>query len=127
MGKLKAAIQELIGSGGEAGPACRELVIPMLQSSFSSMITANVEAGNASTKLGNLVTLFVSGTGLTQRLLNGELLRGGDFSSLGDHRMAMALRVASLGADGPVRIDDEACVAKSFPDFFPVFSSLLRK
>ena len=72
-------------------------------------------------------TLTVSGTGLTQRLLNGELLRGGDFSSLGDHRMAMALRVASLGADGPVRIDDEACVAKSFPDFFPVFSSLLRK
>jgi 5-enolpyruvylshikimate-3-phosphate synthase len=32
--------------------------------------------------------------------------------------MAMALTVASLGADGPIMIDDTACVAKSFPGFF---------
>ena len=29
----------------------------------------------------------------------------------------MALSIAALGADGPVEIDDTACVAKSFPGF----------
>jgi 5-enolpyruvylshikimate-3-phosphate synthase len=31
--------------------------------------------------------------------------------------MVMALKVASLGADGPIVVDDEDCVAKSFPLF----------
>jgi 5-enolpyruvylshikimate-3-phosphate synthase len=38
--------------------------------------------------------------------------------------MVMALRVASLGADGPVDIDDTACVAKSFPGFQDLFDQL---
>jgi 3-phosphoshikimate 1-carboxyvinyltransferase len=35
-----------------------------------------------------------------------------------DHRIAMALAVASLGADGKVYIRDSQCVAKSYPCFF---------
>jgi 3-phosphoshikimate 1-carboxyvinyltransferase len=35
-----------------------------------------------------------------------------------DHRIAMALAVASLGATGKVSIRDSQCVAKSYPDFF---------
>jgi 3-phosphoshikimate 1-carboxyvinyltransferase len=35
-----------------------------------------------------------------------------------DHRIAMALAVASLGADGKVYIRDSQCVAKSYPGFF---------
>jgi 3-phosphoshikimate 1-carboxyvinyltransferase len=62
--------------------------------------------------------LSVIGHTLESRLLNKNLLKGGDYSSYHDHRMAMALTVASLGADGPVVIDDTACVAKSFPAFF---------
>ena len=65
--------------------------------------------------------LHVLGETLTSRLLNGRLLRGGSFTSRGDHRMAMALKVASIGASGPVVIDDTACVAKSFPDFWGMF------
>ena len=65
--------------------------------------------------------LVVQGESLVSRLLNGRLLRGGEYTSRHDHRMAMALKVASLGAAEPVVIDDEACVAKSFPDFFKVF------
>ena len=38
--------------------------------------------------------------------------------------MVMALKVASLGADGPVDIDDTACVAKSFPGFNVLFDKL---
>ena len=65
--------------------------------------------------------LVIQGESLTGRLLNGRLLKGGAYTSRHDHRMAMALRVAALGADGPIVIDDEACVAKSFPEFFKVF------
>ena len=65
---------------------------------------------------GDLLT--VEGHSLESRILNGTLLKGGEYTSYHDHRMAMALTVASLGADGPVIIDDTDCVAKSFPGFF---------
>ena len=52
------------------------------------------------------------------------LLHGGNYTSCKDHRMVMALKVASLGADSPIVIDDEACVAKSFPQFNELFSRL---
>ena len=35
----------------------------------------------------------------------------------------MALKVAALGADSPIVIDDEECVAKSFPQFHETFNS----
>ena len=68
--------------------------------------------------------MTIEGMGLPQRLLTGNLLKGGKFTSHGDHRMVMALRVASLGADAPVEIDDTACVAKSFPGFPELFEKL---
>ena len=76
--------------------------------------------------------LVVKGYSLVQRLLgqsSGEscqpgLLKGGEYTSHHDHRMVMALKVASLGADGPIIIDDEDCVAKSFPSFNEQFSLL---
>ena len=66
--------------------------------------------------------MVITGMGLTQRILQGKLLRGGSFRSHADHRMVMALKVASLGADSPVEIDDVTCVAKSFPTFNEMFS-----
>ena len=68
--------------------------------------------------------MTITGMGLTQRILTGNLLKGGRFPSYGDHRMVMALKVASLGAATPVEIDDTACVAKSFPTFNELFDSL---
>ncbi|MBQ9192385.1 MAG: type I 3-dehydroquinate dehydratase [Bacteroidales bacterium] len=68
--------------------------------------------------------MTVGGMGLPQRLLTGNLLKGGKFTSHGDHRMVMALKVASLGADSPVEIDDTTCVAKSFPGFLEMFDRL---
>jgi 3-phosphoshikimate 1-carboxyvinyltransferase len=44
-------------------------------------------------------------------------LRGGHVASGGDHRIAMALAVAGLCADGAVTIDDPACIETSFPGF----------
>ena len=61
--------------------------------------------------------LVIFGESLAARLLNGRLLDGGEYTSRHDHRMVMALKVASLGAKSPIVIDDEACVGKSFPGF----------
>ena len=68
--------------------------------------------------------MTIEGMGLTQRILEGKLLRGGHYASHADHRMVMALKVAALGADSPIEIDDTACVAKSFPTFNEIFDSL---
>ena len=65
--------------------------------------------------------MLVEGQAYSTRLLRGTLLHGGKFTSHHDHRMVMALRVAELGADAPIEIDDTECVAKSFPDFEKVF------
>ena len=55
------------------------------------------------------------------------LLKGGAYTSHHDHRMVMALKVAALGADGPITIDDESCVSKSFPQFHDIFAAVTRK
>ena len=81
--------------------------------------------------------LVIEGHGLAQRLLGGVpderhsgaeplpgLLKGGRYTSHHDHRMVMALKVAALGADSAIEIDDEECVAKSFPQFHDIFSRL---
>ena len=68
--------------------------------------------------------MTIEGMGLTQRILTGRLLKGGRYASHADHRMVMALRVASLGADSPVEIDDTTCVSKSFPLFNEMFDKL---
>ena len=68
--------------------------------------------------------MVIEGHSLAQRLLDNCLLKGGRYTSHHDHRMVMALKVASLGADGPISIDDEQCVAKSFPQFHEIFDKL---
>ena len=92
--------------------------------------------------------MVIEGHSLAQRLLGGSpitpgmtdtsssvissevekslpcLLKGGSYTSHHDHRMVMALKVAALGADSPISIDDEQCVAKSFPQFHEIFEKL---
>lgn len=68
--------------------------------------------------------LIVEGHSLARRILTHTLLRGGSFTSHHDHRMVMALRVAAIGADSPIEIDDTQCVAKSFPTFGELFGKL---
>ena len=68
--------------------------------------------------------LIVEGHSLARRSLTHTLLRGGSYTSHHDHRMVMALRVAAIGADSPIEIDDTQCVAKSFPTFGELFGKL---
>jgi 3-phosphoshikimate 1-carboxyvinyltransferase len=52
-------------------------------------------------------------------VINGPRdLEGARVSAHGDHRVAMALAVAGLIADGRTEIDGAECVEISYPDFF---------
>lgn len=52
-------------------------------------------------------------------------LRGARCESHGDHRVAMALTVAGLKADGETCIGDIGCIRTSFPDFVEVLARLI--
>jgi 3-phosphoshikimate 1-carboxyvinyltransferase len=41
-----------------------------------------------------------------------------------DHRIAMSALVMGLASDKPVKVDDTAFIATSFPDFIPMMRSL---
>ena len=43
-----------------------------------------------------------------------------------DHRMAMCGSLAAFLAPCPIRIEDPACVAKTFPDYFEAFFALVQ-
>ena len=52
-------------------------------------------------------------------------LRGTTVESYGDHRLAMALAVAGLLADGETVIQDAECAADSFPGFWQLLRGVL--
>ena len=51
-------------------------------------------------------------------------LHGAIIDSHNDHRVAMAIAMASLKTKGDIKILNAGCVSKSFPNFFSVFESL---
>jgi 3-phosphoshikimate 1-carboxyvinyltransferase len=54
----------------------------------------------------------------------GARLRGTRVQSGGDHRMAMALVVAGLVADGETVVEDTECIATSYPGFLETVNAL---
>ena len=54
-------------------------------------------------------------------------LRGAKIDPRGDHRIAMALAVAGLGAEGTTVIQGAECVAVSFPDFFATIDRMVER
>jgi len=66
------------------------------------------------------------------RLEDGLAIEGGtnpsgaDFRSFGDHRIAMAFSIASLGLVGPSSIDDESVVSVSCPEFYDLLSKVAK-
>ena len=73
------------------------------------------------TRMGAVVEEFAD-----RMIIHGEggrNLRGAEIETYNDHRMAMSMAVAGLKVPG-VRILEEQCVAKSFPDFWQRFAQL---
>ena len=54
----------------------------------------------------------------------GHVAGGGLVTTHMDHRIAMSALVMGLAADKPVKVDDTAFIATSFPDFIPMMRSL---
>jgi 3-phosphoshikimate 1-carboxyvinyltransferase len=56
----------------------------------------------------------------------GRPLRGANADSHGDHRLAMALAILGLAADGETIVDDAAAVEVSYPGFWEDLGGLAR-
>ncbi len=69
----------------------------------------------------------VEGMCMARRVVEGKMLKGGHFLTHSDHRVAMALKIASLGCDGKMTFDTLDCINKSFPGFVEIFESLKIK
>jgi 3-phosphoshikimate 1-carboxyvinyltransferase len=54
----------------------------------------------------------------------GHVRGGGLVATHMDHRIAMSALVMGLAADKPVKVDDTAFIATSFPDFIPMMRGL---
>jgi 3-phosphoshikimate 1-carboxyvinyltransferase len=54
-----------------------------------------------------------------------QLIPGAVIDTYDDHRMAMCLSLVTLGGV-PIRINDPACVNKTFPEYFKVFAGIAQ-
>jgi 3-phosphoshikimate 1-carboxyvinyltransferase len=80
-------------------------------------------AATADMLRANGVTVEIEGDDLIVRG-QGRVAGGGEVLTHMDHRIAMAALVMGLAAENPVRIDDAAFIATSFPGFVELMRSL---
>ena len=57
-------------------------------------------------------------------IYGGTPLNGGEVDSYNDHRIAMAMTIAAIGAKDSVKIKGSECVNKSYPNFYKDFKEL---
>lgn len=73
-------------------------------------------------RMGAQVEEFPDGLRVAGR--SAGKLKGATIEPRGDHRIAMALAIAALGAEGETTIRDAECTDVSFPEFFDVLDRL---
>ena len=56
----------------------------------------------------------------------GNRIQGAHVLSYDDHRVAMSLAIAALGANGHTSIENSECIAISYPTFESDLSSLIH-
>ncbi|MFB0526595.1 MAG: 3-phosphoshikimate 1-carboxyvinyltransferase [bacterium] len=85
-----------------------------------------------SDRIGNVVSeLSKMGASIKEKedgmvISGGRRLVGSSVNSLGDHRMAMALTIGGLIADGETTINDVACIDTSFPHFMETLKRMVE-
>jgi len=139
IGDLSVKYSRLSG-GSIAGPQVAEMIdeLPML-AALSAYTEKGIEIHDAAElrvkesdriatlatglrQMGADVEEFPDGLRVTGR--SAGQLRGAKVDPQGDHRIAMALSVAALGAEGDTVIRDAECVGVSFPEFFATLERL---
>ncbi len=84
-----------------------------------------------SDRIGNLVSeLSKMGASIKEKedgmvISGGKRLAGSSVDSFGDHRMAMALTIGGLIADGETTVNDVACIDTSFPHFMDTLNRMV--
>jgi len=53
-------------------------------------------------------------------------LKGTSVKSFADHRIAMALTIAGLGAIGKTKVNDTDCIRTSFPEFEELLKRVIK-
>jgi 3-phosphoshikimate 1-carboxyvinyltransferase len=86
-----------------------------------------------SDRIGNVVSeLSEMGASIEEKkdgmvISGGKRLVGSSVNSFGDHRMAMALTIAGLIADGETIVNDVACIDTSFPHFMDTLDRMVEE
>lgn len=110
-----------------------ELPIIAVLAAFAEGETVISDAEELKVKESNRIVSMVTElakTGIDIRetedgmVLSGGYVRGADFESYGDHRVAMALAVLGLAADGESTISDAECVGVSCPEFWELYKKV---
>ena len=139
VGDLSVRYSELSG-GSIAGPQVAEMIdeLPML-AALGAYTEKGIEIHDASElRVKESDRIATLATGLRQMGADLEEFRdglrvagrsagklgGAKVDPQGDHRIAMALSVAALGAQGDTVIRDAECVGVSFPEFFATLERL---
>jgi 3-phosphoshikimate 1-carboxyvinyltransferase len=127
-----------LGAATVAGPLIPRLIdeVPALAvaAAFGRGVTEVRDAGELRVKESDRIAALARelgrmGVRVEERpdgmvIAGGQRPRGARVDSGGDHRMAMALTVAGLVADGETLVEDTACVATSFPGFAETLNAL---
>jgi len=85
-----------------------------------------------SDRIGNVVSqLSQMGASIREKrdgmvISGGKRLVGSSVNSFGDHRMAMALTIAGLIADGETTINNVDCIDTSFPKFMDILNRMVE-
>ncbi|MBA7510492.1 3-phosphoshikimate 1-carboxyvinyltransferase 1 [subsurface metagenome] len=85
-----------------------------------------------SDRIGNVVSeLSKMGASIKEKedgmvISGGKRLAGSSVNSFSDHRMAMALTIGGLIADGETTINDVACIDTSFPHFMDALNRMVE-
>jgi 3-phosphoshikimate 1-carboxyvinyltransferase len=58
------------------------------------------------------------------RIVGGRPVNGGKVNSHLDHRLAMSLAVAGLGAQAQVEVEHAEVINESFPSFLPILAKI---
>jgi 3-phosphoshikimate 1-carboxyvinyltransferase len=122
--------------GGQAAEMIDELPVLAVAASQLPGTSRITGAAELRVKESDRITAMTEGLGAMgadiKALDDGWLitgprhLEGARVESHGDHRVAMALAVAGLLADGVTEIEDAECVEISYPAFFEQLESLWR-
>ncbi len=133
--RIKSAELTGVEIGGDIIPRLiDEIPIIAVAALFAEGKTVIKDAAELKVKESNRIKAVVTelkkcGADITENddgmtIIGKKPLHGADFTTYGDHRMAMSLAVLAQMTEGECTIDDAECVSVSYPDFFDALAGL---